>query len=136
MQSLNNVSNIQIIDPNKTVEEFVTRYYKEISNNGWSQILYLFSNECVVLFKNKNVGNELRLFEELSKEYIKRVNITNMNVKWVQSSNNTIVINVFGTMQYISMFNTTSQFFYFTETFVLTLSEGPLVKCTSHMFDF
>lgn len=134
--NLNYINTPNLLNRDNEVISFLNSYYYGIINNGWNSVLDLFDQNAVVTVKNTNVGNEYGLLEALAKEYIKRINLFNISVKWSLTDQNTIVINTFGSFQFVSLFglsfNTTS----FSETFILKINNYGQVKCFTHMLDF
>jgi hypothetical protein len=117
------------------VNHFLIEYYRNTSNIGWNAAMYLFDKNCVVMFKDKNVGNSYDFLNVLSTESIKRANYNSIRSKWMTLSNNSVLINVFGNIQYVEFSGNMSTIIPFTETFVLTGNNGNFT-CTHHMLDF
>jgi len=116
-------------------DQFVMEYYRNVSNTGWNTATYLFDPNSMTICKNKNVGNVYNFLSALSRENIKRANYDNLNMKWVSVDQNTIVINIYGLIQFVSFNNQYSKVFNFSETFIVRTDRGKF-KCTQHMFDF
>ena len=95
----------------------------------------MFDKNCVVMFKDKNVGNSYDFLNVLSTESIKRANYNSIRSKWMTLTNNSVLINVFGNIQYVEFSGNMSTIITFTETFVLTGNNGN-ITCTHHMLDF
>jgi hypothetical protein len=118
-------------------DKFITEYYQNVSNGGWNSCLYLFDNSCVVICKEKIIGNAIDMLSAFSSEYVKKANYDKLHIKWVIINNTTLLINVFGYIQFVSFNNICSIGMQFTETFVLTINpNNNVIKCTCHLFDW
>lgn len=123
------------IDPSLVVDHFLVEYYRNTSNIGWNATMYLFDQHCTVMCKDKNVGNAYDFLNVLSTEYVKRANYESLRSKWIRLSNNIVLINVFGLIQFVGFNGNMTNILPFTETFVLTANNGN-VTCTHHLMDF
>ena len=123
-------------DCDTIVQHFLSEYYRGTSNIGWNSVIYLFSTNCNVVLKNKTIGNAHNLLNHFSTEYIKRANYGNLSSKWVLASSDTLVVNVFGTFQFVSFMGVVSNVMSFSETFVLKVNAQKNITCNSHMIDF
>lgn len=124
------------IDPSVVADQFLSEYYRSVSNNGWNASTYLFDHDCTVICRDKHVGNAHDLINYLSTEYIKRANYADLRSKWVVTSNDTMVINVFGHIQLVTFSGYNHCTSAFTETFILKGDQNGTIKCTHHMIDF
>lgn len=129
------------IDPAATANQFFFEYYRTVSNVGWNSVMHLFDQNCIVIVKNKQIGNSYKMLNFFSTEYIKRANYDNIRFKWVILSKDKLLINVFGQIQFVTFNGAVSRIMPFTETFVLT-SQGNRtngardIKCTHQIIDF
>lgn len=126
----------QDLDPNTVVNHFLIEYYRSTSNIGWNAAMYLFDPNCSVICRDKHVGNAHNFLNTLSTEYIKRANYNSLRSKWMKLNNNSILINVFGHIQFVGFNGHVTGSAPFTETFVLTTTNIGNVSCTHHMIDF
>lgn len=129
---------IQIADPATISNSFLTEYYKHTSLIGWNFVQNLFDHKCVVMLQDKNLGNEYDLLNFLSSNYIKSANYDNLRPKWVVINNTTLLVSVFGNIQFVSFNGDISNVIPFSESFVLTLSSNNnhnTVCCTHHILD-
>lgn len=126
------------IDSIAVTKYFITEYYRNVSNFGWNSIQNLFDSKCIVMLKDKNVGNEYELLNLLSLESVKRANYGNLRIKCTIINSTNLLINAFGQIQFVSFSGQISNMIPFTETFVLTLIDttNNTVSCTRHIFDF
>ena len=133
----NNCNNnqTQIIDSSSIVNHFIGEYYRNTSNIGWNASMYLFDHHCIVICKNKHIGNFYDFLCILSTDYIKRANYDSLRSTWMGLSNNIILINMFGRIQFVGFNGALSTIIPFTETFVLSLNNKN-ISCTYHMIDF
>lgn len=127
---------INIIDTNTTVSDFLNLYYGNITTNGWNSSLYLFKDSQSTMLKTSYLNNEYELLTMFTNSYVRRCNIDRLSIKWVQIDNNTILINVFGLIQFVSFFNTYSYVYNFTESFVIKINNEGKPYCHSHILDF
>jgi hypothetical protein len=123
------------IEPATLADHFLREYYHGTSNSGWNAVQHLFDHDCVVMVKDKNVGNAHDLLNSFSSEYIKRANYDNLRTKWIVLSNDTLMINVFGHIQLVGFHGHVSYPMVFSETFIVQVS-GNNAKCTHHTIDF
>jgi hypothetical protein len=121
--------------PQLIATNFLKEYYRNVSNEGWNASTYLFDPKCTVICKNKNVGTEHDLLIAFSKEYVKRANFAKLNSKWIVIDIHTMVLNVFGYIQFVSFTGHYSSCMPFSETFVIKRHQSNTV-CTHHMIDF
>jgi len=125
------------LDPGNVADRFVAEYYRNVTNNGWNSCLYLFDHNCVVLCKSKNVGTAYDMLDIFSSEYIKKASYDQLRTKWVVINSTTLLINVFGRIQFVGSFGNVSSITSFTETFVLNLNQSNgVIKCTHHLMDW
>lgn len=125
------------LDPAAIADYFLMEYYKNTSNNGWNSIQHLFDHKCIVMYKDRYIGNENDLLNGLSSDHIRRANYYNINIKWLVINNFNILINVFGHIQFVSFSHDVSNIIPFSETFVITLNEkNNSLFCTHHLLDF
>lgn len=132
--SLQNDENVTI-DPSIAADAFLSEYYRGVSYVGFSDVMHLFDSECVVIFKDKYIGNSYNLLTLCAKEAVKRAVYSNLSNKWFVLDNETLIINVFGLMQFVGYNEYVGKSVYFTETFVLKV-ENNKIKCVNHMLDF
>lgn len=125
----------QTFDPATIVNQFLTEYYKFTTYTGWNAAMHLFDKQCMVIYKDKNVGNSHDLLNTLTVEYIKKANYDTIRSKWMLLNANNIIVNIFGRIQFVSFSGNLSNVHTFTEVFVLTVNNG-IIICTHHMFDF
>jgi hypothetical protein len=124
------------VNPDSVARQFLSEYYRKVSNIGWNVVTDLFERNCVVIVKNKNVGNSYDMLNALSSEYIKRANYDNIRSKWVLISRDKMLLSVFGNIQFVLFNGSVSKIMQFNETFVLTGYPDGSVKCTHHLMDF
>lgn len=123
------------LDPSLIVNHFLIEYYRNASNIGWNATMYLFDQSCAVMCKDKHVGNAYDFLNLLSTEYVKRANYDSLRSKWIGLNNNSVLINVFGNIQFVGFSGSVTNIIPFTESFVLTANNNN-VTCTHHMIDF
>ena len=131
-----NTVNLQPVNPEKIVDNFIYEYYKKVSESGWNTTTHLFSHNCEVLYKNKIIGNEHDLVNILSTELIKKAIYSELNINWIVLSDDILMINIFGRLQFISYINEYGYPFVFTETFILKHAENNNIMCYYHIFNF
>lgn len=127
------------IDPNAVASYFLNEYYKHTMTTGWFQTMRLFDKNCKVIFRDRYLGNSYDLLAYLTSEYVKKAYYDSLKTKWVTINENTLLINVFGRIQFITYSGLGTQIMYFNETFILSGSmvDGkPLLSCTCHIIDF
>lgn len=125
------------LNPGNVVDRFVAEYYRNVTSNGWNSSLYLFDHNCVVLCKDKHVGSAYDMLDAFSAEYVKKANYDQLRVKWLILNTTTLLINVFGRIQFVGSYGNVSSVTQFTETFVLNLNpSNGLIKCTHHLMDW
>lgn len=129
-------TNITNVNPESVANQFVSEYYRKVSNIGWNTVVHMFDQNCIVNIKNKNIGNSHNMLNFLSSEYIKRANYDNLRVKWFVIEKNKLLINVFGQIQFVTFGENVSKITTFTETFILTGKNNGDIKCTYHLIDF
>ena len=120
---------------NTIAMHFLAEYYRCIFNIGWNATQYLFAQSCVVMCKDRLIGNAYDLLNALSMEYIKRANYDIIHTKWIPINKNRMIISVFGRIQFVSFSGVLGNIMYFSETFILSPFNGD-IKCTHHIFDF
>ena len=125
----------QILDVDKVANGFIGEYYKCVSNNGWTNVMYLFSSSCNIIFKEKKFSNPYEFLHYLFCEMVKKANYDNLKAKWILIDDETILISVFGQIQFVLFDNTINNPLVFAETFVIKL-ENSVAKCVSHIIDF
>ena len=135
-QFANNNNSIQLANPEKIADNFIYEYYKKVSDTGWNTVIHLFNHKCEVLFKNKNIGNEHDLLNILSSELIKKAIYSELNFNWIVLSNDILMINVLGELQFISYINEYGHPIVFTETFILKHTEKNNIMCYYHILNF
>jgi hypothetical protein len=135
MQIINQAQNQSGPDPATVSNAFITEYYKNISFIGWNSVQHIFDHKCIVMLQDRNIGNEYDLLNMLSSTHIKRANYDNLRPKWLVINNNSILISVFGSMQFVLFNDNVSNVFPFSESFVLTLNTNNTVCCTHHILD-
>lgn len=128
----NNQNNI---NPADVANFFTAEYYKNTSNYGWNTVQKMFKHDCYVVLQDKHIGNEYDLLNIFSKDFIKRANYDDLHVKWITLPNNTVLINVFGKIQFISFSDNSSPAMQFAELFILTITDTNCINCTHHFFD-
>lgn len=121
-------------EPVNIVNTFMTEYYGNVSNIGWNAVQHLFDHNCTVFTRDKIVGNETDLLNTLSYDFIKRAEYFDIRHKWI-ILNNSILITVFGSIQFVYFSEIYSMVFPFSETFLLNMVNGT-IKCTHHVFEF
>ena len=131
----NNIQNQHVDQLIASMNKFLIEYYGIISIIGWNGAMYLFDKQCVVIYKDKNVGNSYNFLNILSSEYIKRANYNSLKFKWVSINSNISLINVFGYIQFVGYSGYQTNIVPFTESFVMSAINGNII-CTHHMFDF
>lgn len=125
-----------VVDPATIATSFLTEYYKNTSLIGWNHVNHLFDHKCIVMLQDKHVGNEHDLLNILSSNYIKRADYSNLRMKWIILSNTTLLLNVFGNLQFIHFNDNMNSMMIFSESFVLTLNPcNGTALCTHHLFD-
>jgi hypothetical protein len=127
------------IDPGTIVSSFLNEYYKHTMTTGWINTMRLFDRNCRVFFRDRYLGNSYDLLTYLTGEYIKRAYYDSLRPKWVCINENTILINVFGRVQFVMYSGFGTQIMYFNETFVLSgsmIDGKPVLSCTCHIIDF
>lgn len=124
------------VDPENVVSQFVSEYYRKVSNVGWNIVMHLFDQNSVVIIKNKNVGNSYNMLNFLSSENVRRANYDGIRTKWVVIEKTKLLINVFGQIQFVAFNGNVSRITTFAETFVLTIDKNGNVKCTHNLLDF
>jgi len=129
-------NNLQTVNTEKVVDNFIYEYYKKVSDTGWNTTTHLFSHKCEVLYKNKNIGNEHDLINILSSELIKRAIYSELKFNWIVLSNDILLINVFGSLQFISYIDEYGHPIVFTETFILKHKKDGNIMCYYHIFNF
>ena len=108
-------------------------------SSGWINTMRLFDKSCKVFFRDRYLGNSYDLLTYLTGEYIKRAYYDSLRPKWICINENTILINVFGRIQFIMYSGFGTQIMYFNETFVLSgsmIDGKPSLSCTCHIIDF
>jgi hypothetical protein len=127
--------NAPILDSDYIAKEFISEYYKNVSKNGWNVIGYLFNSKCTTYFRENHIGNHHNLLACLSEEYIKRANYNIVSSKWKVISNDTILINIFGKIQFVSFIGIHGIPFTFSDTFILKIDDPKSISCHTHFFD-
>jgi hypothetical protein len=135
----NNIHNkVQKVDPqtaDKIFNNFMIEYYRNVSAIGWNVVTYLFDPACIILYRDKNIGNVFGLLNALSVDNVKRANYSNIRSKWIIPDINTMVINVFGFIQLISFNNEYGQYVPFTDTFIIKNDQNG-TRCTHYILDY
>lgn len=125
------------LDPLVVINQFLTEYYKNTSCSGWNTCQYLFDQNCAVLCKSRIVGNAHDLLAIFSSEYVKRANYDQLRTKWVLINQTTLLINVFGKIQFVGFTESVSSVVPFSESFILSLNQSNgIIKCTHHLIDW
>ena len=91
------------------------------------------------MFRDKYLGNSYDLLSFLSSQYVSRAYYDSLKAKWTQINDATLLINVFGRIQFISYSGYGTQIMYFSETFLLSgsiINGIPTVSCTYQIIDF
>lgn len=114
---------------------FIIEYYKNVSNTGWNAVMYLFDHQCTVMFRDKYIGNSYDLLNALSIEYIKRANYDILRTKWLLINQDTMLLQIFGNIQFVQFNGNSFCTVPFTETFVLK-NDKTNIKCTHHIIDY
>jgi hypothetical protein len=130
------LNNQKTLDPKKAVDIFLSDYYNTITNIGWNNLFGLYYPNTFIIIKNNLVGNHHDFVSILSQNYIKRANYNGLSSKWVVNGPRSILLNIFGTMQFINFIGSVSSTFKFTETFLLTIDDNDKLKINTQMFDF
>jgi len=135
----NNNNNIDkhkkpLIEIDKIANTFFTDYYKNVSNYGWTSVMYLFNPNCSVICKEKKFSTPYEFLNHIFNELIKRANYDNIKSKWV-IVDDSMVMTVFGQMQFVLFDNSVGSVLPFAETFVIKIENGE-AKCCSHILDF
>jgi hypothetical protein len=123
-----------LIDTDKLANNFFTEYYKNVSNHGWTNAMYLMSNNCSIICKDKKFANPYEFLHHLFSELVKRANYDNIKSKWVVVDD-IMIMTVFGQIQFVFFDNSTGSALPFAETFVIKLENGE-AKCCSLVLDF
>lgn len=129
-------NNQKSLDPKKTIDKFLSDYYKTITIIGWNHLSGLYNPNTMIIIKNHMVGNHHDFVSYLSQNYIKRANYGDLSSKWVVTDPKTVILNIFGSMQFIDFFGQTSATLKFTETFILTIATDDNIKINTQMLDF
>ena len=125
------------VDPGNAVLQFLNEYYKNTTLTGWNASLYLFDHNCMVVCKDKHIGNAHDMLNAFSSEYVKKANYDHVRCKWFVLNNTTLLINVFGQIQFVGFSGNVSSIVTFSETFILSLNtSNGVIKCTHHLFDW
>lgn len=124
------------IDPTILVDNFISEYYQTVSNIGWNNITSLYFPNAQIMVRDRIIGNHHDFVSLLTKNYIKRANYGGARIKWVVISDDTIVLNVYGTIQVVNFLGVVYDVENFTETFILKLSDGMKLKINVQMLDF
>lgn len=133
---LNCQLNRSYIDPEIIATNFLMEYYRNVSNSGWNTVMYLFDPNSSIICRKRNIGTAYDMLNVFSAESIKRANYDSLRPKWLIVDNNTMMINVFGLIQFVTFSDQISAIIPFTETFILKGDQNNNVKCTHHIFDF
>lgn len=123
------------IDPETAVSHFSNEYYLGVSSSGWNTVQHLFDHSCSVIFRDKVIGNEHNLLNLLSSDFIRGAKYPVIRSKWIVLDSNRILLNVFGTMQFINSYGFSLPTMPFTESFILVLNNNR-ISCTHHIFDY
>lgn len=123
------------VDAGTAVNNFIIEYYRNVTNTGWNACLYLFDKECVVFCKNTHVGNAVDMMSTLATESVRRANFNDVRSKWIAINTNTVLISVYGRIQFVGYNERHGPSIPFAETFVLNATNG-VVKCTHHLLDW
>lgn len=123
------------LDPSTVSNHFITEYYKNTSNHGWNNAIHLFDTNCSVICKNKHIGNEYDLLYLLMTENIKRATYDKIKAGWIITSPDTMMIHVFGNIQFIAFSERNIRTLPFMELFFLKIV-GNTIKCVHHVFNF
>lgn len=123
------------VDAASTVNNFLIEYYRNVTNTGWNACLYLFDKDCVVFCKNTHVGNGTDMMNALATESVRRANFSDVRSKWLAINANTVLISVYGRIQFVGYNERHGSIVPFAETFVLNATNG-VVKCTHHLLDW
>ena len=132
----NNINQVnKTVDPKKAVDNFVTEYYQNATNIGWNNLSGLYFPNATIMIKNSMIGNHHNFVSVLAQNYIKRAVYGEPSSKWVVVDN-TIVLNIFGLLQFVNFIGGVSPVGNFTETFILKLDENGKIKISVQMLDF
>ena len=123
------------VDAATTVNNFLIEYYRNVTNTGWNACLYLFDKNCVAFCKNTHVGNGTDMMNALATESVRRANFSDVRSKWMAIDANTVLISVYGRIQFVGYNERHGSIVPFAETFVLNATNG-VVKCTHHLLDW
>ncbi len=123
------------LDPSLVSNHFIIEYYKNTSNFGWNNTMHLFDTNCSVVCKNKHIGNEYDLLYLLLSENIKRAGYDKIKTGWMITGSDTIMVHVFGNIQFVSFNERDVRTMPFMELFVLKIV-GNNIKCVHHVFNF
>jgi len=133
--SLDNMAK-KTLDPKKLVDAFILEYYNTISNIGWNNISSHYFPDAQIMVKDQLIGNYHDFVSLLTKNYIKRANYGGARTKWVVTGENSIVLNIYGTIQFVNFLGFNHDIEIFTETFILKTTEDMKLKINIHMLDF
>lgn len=123
------------MDPGSVANQFFNEYYRNVSYCGWNAVTHLFDVNNIVICKDKILGNSYIMLDIFSKMHIKRANYDNLNMKWIVLDNNTMVLNIFGQIQFVLFNEHYNDIIPFTESFILKIIDNN-IKCSHHIFDF
>jgi hypothetical protein len=123
------------LDPGLVSNYFITEYYKNTSNHGWNNTMYLFDTNCSVICKNKHLGNEYDLLHMLLTENIKKASYDKVRSGWAITGSDSMTIHVFGNIQFTTFNDRNTKTLPFMELFVLKII-GSNIKCVHHVFNF
>jgi hypothetical protein len=123
------------VDAGTAVNNFIIEYYRNVTNTGWNACLYLFDKECVVFCKNTHVGNAIDMMNTLAAESVRRAVFNDVRSKWIGIDANTVLVSVYGRIQFVGYNERHGPSTPFAETFVLNATNG-VVKCTHHLLDW
>lgn len=127
------------LNAEKTANQFYNEYYRNVSNVGWNTVMHLFDPNCIVICKDKVIGTEYDMLNQFTRGHVRRANYDTINYKWAILTNEMIMVNVFGQIQFVSFNGVHSEVLTFAETFVLKLTENTTngeIKCVHHILDF
>jgi uncharacterized membrane protein len=128
-----NNSNINKIE--QLTNNFLQDYYSKTSEDGWNTVQHLYEPYSIINYNSNKLHGGYELLNYLSYNYVKKANYKNLKTSWFIIDNLSIVINIFGNIQFVSFFNSLSKFHTFSECFIIKMISN---KChvSHHSFDY
>lgn len=116
------------------VNSFLEEYYYKTSIIGWNAVQHLYKPDSVINYNNNTYHGGYSLLNNLSYNYVKRANYKDLKTSWFMIDNSSIVINIFGDIQFVSFMNTLSNFNTFSECFIIKAFPGNICYVDYHSF--